>query len=126
MIFAMAKKVKLGSTTELLQKLESLSENSQLESMEKIARKKPELTFSHLEFTDRSRKHIALVFVYGYIIAITIAIVCVPLYNWLALDNPETLDLEKIMAQLGAMIGSPLGFVVGYYFKEEARKDRDL
>ncbi len=126
MILAMAKKIRLESTTELLHKLESLSKNSQLESMEKIAKKKPELTFSHLEFTDRSRKHIALVFVYGYIIAITIVVVCVPLYNWLALNNPEALDLEKIMAQLGAMIGSPLGFVVGYYFKEETKRDRDL
>ena len=77
--------------------------------------------FNHLEHTDKSRKHIAYVFVYGYIILVSVIVVGVPLYNWLILGDPKQLELDKILAQVGALIGSPLGFVVGYYFKEDAR-----
>jgi hypothetical protein len=83
------------------------------------SKRKPK--FDHLEHTDKSRKHIAFVFVYGYIIIVALIIAGVPLFNFFALDNKDALDLEKILAQAGALIGSPLGFVVGYYFKEDAR-----
>jgi hypothetical protein len=79
-------------------------------------------SFDHLEHTDKSRKHIAFVFVYGYIAIVAIIIVGVPLYNALALHRPDTLELDKTLAQVGALIGSPLGFVVGYYFKEDSRR----
>lgn len=82
--------------------------------------KKP--TFDHLEHTDKSRRHIAFVFVYGYIALVAVIIVGVPLYNALALHQPNYLELDKILAQAGALIGSPLGFVVGYYFKEDSRR----
>jgi hypothetical protein len=83
------------------------------------ANKKP--NFNHLEHTDKSRKHIAFVFVYGYIVIVTLIVVGVPIYNWLALGQSNALELDKILAQVGALIGSPLGFVVGYYFKEDIR-----
>lgn len=79
-------------------------------------------SFDHLEHTDKSRKHIAFVFVYGYIIIVGIIIIGIPLYNWLALSKPDSLELEKTLAQVGALIGSPLGFVVGYYFKEDSQR----
>jgi hypothetical protein len=82
--------------------------------------KKP--SFDHLEHTDKSRKHIAYVFVWGYIIIVGLILIGIPLYNWLALDKPNELELEKTLAQVGALIGSPLGFVVGYYFKEDSRR----
>lgn len=85
-----------------------------------VNEKKP--SFDHLEHTDKSRKHIAFVFVYGYIIIVAIIIIGVPLYNSLALKQPDSLELDKILAQVGALIGSPLGFVVGYYFKEDSRR----
>jgi len=86
----------------------------------RLEEKKP--SFDHLEHTDKSRKHIAFVFVYGYIALVTIVIIGVPLYNALALKQPNTLELDKVLAQIGALIGSPLGFVVGYYFKEDSRR----
>jgi hypothetical protein len=82
--------------------------------------KKP--SFDHLEHTDKSRKHIAYVFVWGYIIIVGVILIGIPLYNWLALGKPNELELEKTLAQVGALIGSPLGFVVGYYFKEDSRR----
>jgi hypothetical protein len=82
--------------------------------------KKP--SFDHLEHTDKSRKHIAFVFVYGYIILVALIVIGVPLYNAIALNKPDSLELDKILAQVGALIGSPLGFVVGYYFKEDTKR----
>lgn len=99
---------RLRRDKELMQLQNRLAEN-----------KKP--TFDHLEHTDKSRKHIAFVFVYGYIIIVGLILIGVPLYNWLALGKPPEIELEKTLAQVGALIGSPLGFVVGYYFKEDSR-----
>ena len=82
--------------------------------------KKP--SFDHLEHTDKSRKHIAYVFVYGYIFLVGLIVIGVPLYNWLALHRTDGLELDKTLSQVGALIGSPLGFVVGYYFKEDSRR----
>lgn len=78
-------------------------------------------TFNHLEHTDKSRKHIAFVFVYGYIVLVTLIIVGVPIFNTAVLGQRDALELQNILAQAGALIGSPLGFVVGYYFKEDSR-----
>lgn len=87
-----------------------------------VKSKKDKPSFDHLEHTDKSRKHISFVFVYGYIIVIAVIVIGVPLYNRWILNNPEPLELDRLLSQVGALIGSPLGFVVGYYFKEDIRK----
>ena len=77
---------------------------------------------NHQQHTDIKRAHIALVFVYGYMIIVTLILIGVPMYNWLALGQTEKLEIDKILSQTGALLGSPLGFVVGYYFKEDSKK----
>jgi len=108
-------RVKLNHERRMLQRERELQQFQTRVTSEK----KP--TFDHLEHTDKSRKHIAFVFVYGYIAIVTLILVGLPLYNWIALSKPMELDLDKTLAQVGALIGSPLGFVVGYYFKEDSR-----
>lgn len=103
-----------------LQRLRSKRDYELRRIQDRLKSNKP--TFDHLEHTDKSRRHIAFVFVYGYIITVGVIILGVPLYNWLAIHQTQSLELEKVLAQVGALIGSPLGFVVGYYFKEDSRK----
>jgi len=77
------------------------------------------LPFDHRKHKDTKRAHIAFVFVYGYMIIVTLIILGVPFYNWWILSSPTPLDLDKTLAQAGSLLGTPLGFVVGYYFKED-------
>lgn len=80
------------------------------------------------KFMDESRKTIAYWFVVAFIIIITLILVSVPIYNAIVFHGArviveeltyQPLDVEKILATVGTLLGTPLGFVVGYYFKEE-------
>jgi hypothetical protein len=73
----------------------------------------------HAEHLDKSRSKIALRFVRWYLIYVFLIIVGVPLYNHYAVGSSEAIDIYKLLAQVGTLLGTPLGFVVGYYFKEE-------
>ena len=75
--------------------------------------------FDRVKHKDTKRSHIALVFVYGYMAMVAIIVIGGPLYNALVLQNPVAIDIERILAQIGSLIGAPLGFVIGYYFKED-------
>ena len=75
--------------------------------------------FDPRKHKDTKRSHIALVFVYGYMITTLLIIIFVPLYNASNIADPQPLDLERILSQIGALIGAPLGFVIGYYFKDD-------
>ncbi|MEO5948822.1 MAG: hypothetical protein ABIP74_00275, partial [Candidatus Saccharimonas sp.] len=68
---------------------------------------------------DTKRAHIAMVFVYGYMITVITVIILAPLFNAFFTDSKTPLDVERILAQVGSLIGAPLGFVIGYYFKED-------
>jgi hypothetical protein len=77
--------------------------------------------FNRIEHLDKKRAVIALIFVCGYIGLVLLATIWIPLYNkWVGHAQP--IDLDKTFSQLGALLGTPLGFVVGYYFKENKRK----
>lgn len=75
--------------------------------------------FDAKKHKDTKRSHIALVFVYGYMAMIAITVIGAPVYNAIVLSEPIEIDLERILAQVGSLIGAPLGFVIGYYFKED-------
>jgi hypothetical protein len=77
--------------------------------------------FDRVEHLDKSRSKIAFKFVGWYFALILVLIIGVPLYNnWVG--SPTLLELDKLLNQIGTLLGTPLGFVVGYYFKEEKRK----
>lgn len=99
-----------------------ISGDSYMRSLERVARlgqRVKEEKFDPKKHKDTKRAHIAMVFVYGYMITITIVIVGAPIFNAVFTDIKEPLDIERILAQVGSLIGAPLGFVIGYYFKED-------
>jgi hypothetical protein len=125
---------KSESTDDRLERLERLQKLDRVRAKHDINRElsrfqdkvdsaqKP--SFNHLEHTDKSRRHIAFVFVYSYVSLVLLILVGVTLYNWLIVHDPKALEMDRLLAQVGSLIGAPLGFVVGYYFKEDA-KDRN-
>jgi hypothetical protein len=101
----------------------SLGHNPYVNTRESLGRleEKIDSPFDHQQHKDRSRSNIAYVFVFGYVGIVVLILLGVPIYNWLALNNPQPLELEKTLAQAGTLLGAPVGFVVGYYFKEEEK-----
>jgi len=73
---------------------------------------------NHDEYLDKSRAKIAFKFVRWYLFYVLLVIIGVPIYNRYAVGAKETIDIFKVLAQVGTLLGTPLGFVVGYYFKE--------
>ena len=63
------------------------------------------------------RGTIALWFVISYITLVFIILFGIPIYNWLVVRKPATLDVAQVLTEVGTLLGSPLGFVLGYYFK---------
>ena len=76
----------------------------------------------HAEHLDKSRSKIALKFVRWYLFFVFLIIVGVPLYNRYAIGQKNAIDEYKILAQVGTLLGTPLGFVVGYYFKDSVKR----
>lgn len=74
--------------------------------------------FDRGEHMDKSRAKIALLFVRWYFGLILLILLGVPIYN-LIIGSKTGLELSSTIAQIGTLLGSPLGFVVGYYFKEQ-------
>lgn len=88
----------------------------------------PQKAHDPKKFMDESRKTIALTFVFSFVIIVAAVVLLVPIYNAIVFHDVRVvveeatyrpLDVEKVLATVGTLLGAPLGFVVGYYFKEE-------
>lgn len=77
--------------------------------------------FNPAEHLDKKRAFIAIVFVFGFLTLLLLVILGVPIYN-AVIGKAEALDLNNTLSTVGGLLGTPLGFVVGYYFKEAKRK----
>lgn len=97
----------------------SSDSNAIRDNLSRLQNKTRETKFDRVRHKDTKRSHIAMVFVYGYMITVAIIIIGAPVYNAIVLSQPEGIDIERILAQVGTLLGSPLGFVIGYYFKED-------
>ncbi|MCF7835223.1 hypothetical protein K9M48_04205 [Candidatus Gracilibacteria bacterium] len=79
--------------------------------------------FDTIKFNDETRGKIGKIFVWGFFIAIFGSIVVTILYNvyfyYLTQDTDLFLKLDSILTLMGSIIGAPLGFVMGYYFKTD-------
>jgi hypothetical protein len=69
------------------------------------------------QYDTTKRGAIALWFVISYIVLVFIIVFGVPIYNWLIVEKPAALDVDQVLTEVGTLLGSPLGFVLGYYFK---------
>lgn len=99
-----------------------LSSDAYMRSLERVAKLDHRVSqekFDPKKHKDTKRAHIAMVFVYGYIITITLVIIGGPFFNAVLASEKLPIDLERVLAQVGSLIGAPLGFVIGYYFKED-------
>lgn len=88
-----------------------------IESLEHFVTK----PFDPEEHKDKTRSHIAKLFSWGYLIIIAVAMIGAPIYNIWAKEVVEPRDL---LITLSSVIGSPFGFIIGYYFKGSIDKAR--
>lgn len=87
---------------------------------EKLALKK----FDPLEHKDKTRSTIAIFFVRWFFYLIAFSLIFVMVYNsWVAsAQGVEFINPKDLILVITGAIGTPLGFVVGYYFKGAEEK----
>lgn len=66
------------------------------------------------EFRDQTRAEIARMFTHGFFISVFAVLVILPIYNALLNSN---LDIRELLLAVSSVLGTPFGFVIGYYFK---------
>lgn len=88
---------------------------------EKMMRDMSGDAFNDTELTIVTRARIARLMVLGFLIAMVLSVVFVIIYNiamfYLTQDTSLFVQIESIIPLVGSIIGAPLGFVMGYYFK---------
>lgn len=65
---------------------------------------------------NKSRARIAYGFTFGFVGLFTVVLIGGPIYN-LFVDDQKILNIPEIITNFVAQFGTPLGFVLGYYFK---------
>lgn len=67
---------------------------------------------------NRSRSRIAYGFTFAFIGLLGLVIVGAPIYN-ATIGKDMPLNLTELITTFVAQFGTPLGFVLGYYFKDK-------
>ncbi len=105
----------MATFADLVEKLEKLDAAS--ESLKE---------YNPQEFQDKARSVIAKIFVWGFFIAIGVVVLLTMTYNIIIfkgcdiVQEPcrnQLLSIKDMLVATIGYIGSPLGFVLGYYFK---------
>lgn len=77
--------------------------------------------FNDKELTIVTRARIARLLVLWFLIALVLSVVFVIIYNiamfYLTEDTSLFVQIETVIPLVWSIIGAPLGFVMGYYFK---------
>lgn len=77
--------------------------------------------FNDKELTIVTRARIARLLVLWFLIALILSVVFVIIYNiamfHLTQDTSLFVQIESVIPLVWSIIGAPLGFVMGYYFK---------
>lgn len=96
---------------------------NQLES--RVEEAKP---FDKTEHDTKTRSHIANRFVSWFFYLLGGSILAILIYNSIIIYNDKPGDyvvsFKDVILTIGTVVGSPLGFVVGYYFKEDGRNNK--
>ncbi len=78
--------------------------------------------FDHQRHNDETRSKLAILFIRGYFILIGLMVLFIIIYNLIILFTGKDIDIlvspKDLLLVVTTAIGSPLGFVIGYYFKE--------
>ncbi|MFZ2151461.1 MAG: hypothetical protein WAZ12_00725 [Candidatus Absconditicoccaceae bacterium] len=76
-----------------------------------------------IKFNDQTRGKIGKIFVWGFFVAIFGSILVTIGYNilfyYITQDTELFIKLDSLLTLVGSIIGAPLGFVMGYYFKSD-------
>lgn len=104
--------------------------NTRLEALEVAAETSSTKTYDRDELNDRTRASIALFFVQGFFALIAGTIIVSMIYNIIMChgitDAEEcakmSLGVKDLLAAVTGFSGTPLGFVIGYYFKDQFDK----
>lgn len=75
-----------------------------------------ELANSKQDNTSRSR--IAHGFTFAFIFIVSIIVIGGPIYN-VTLGKDAPIDVSGLLSDFVSQFGTPLGFVLGYYFKDK-------
>ncbi len=90
-----------------------------LESEKETMRVKAQIENSRQD--NKSRSRIAYGFTFAFIGMLGLILVGGPIYN--AVVGPDiALDITELITTFVAQFGTPLGFVLGYYFKDQNSK----
>ena len=103
------------------QKVEELRSDINLKIIENRHKLKQADEFYLKKHESHTRERIAYLFVRGYFLLFVLVIVGVPLYNFLTVRELKSqalaINLNDILLTFSSIVGSALGFVIGYYFK---------
>lgn len=104
--------------------------------------KKAHPKYNPKEYLAKTRTGIAKGFLWGYFILFILVFIFVWVYNNNMLNNIITiskypgyqdvinniklLDIKNVLIVVTSALGTPLGFVIGYYFKSEQDRDRQI
>lgn len=80
--------------------------------------------------TDKTRSKIAMIFVICYFALIVFTLLSAMIYDvyfWNACDSEykcldQLISVKDLLLAVMGYVGTPLGFVIGYYFKEQSKK----
>lgn len=83
-----------------------------------------EKNFDPKKHKDETRAKIAITFIYGFYGALATVFLLGGLANMVIIlsdKNTPLADIKGLILTVSSIIGTPLGFVTGYYFKESER-----
>lgn len=103
--------------------------DSRLKTLEETREKSSKIKYNPDELNDKTRSKIAMIFVWGFFALIAGTIFFTMLYNVIICYGKDikecSLNLLSVKDMLLAVIGyvgSPLGFIMGFYFKGQFEK----
>ncbi len=84
----------------------------------KMRKMRVESELENIRQDNTSRSRIAYCFTLAFIAITSVIIVGGPIYN-ATLEKESPLDVAQLLSNFVAQFGTPLGFVLGYYFKDK-------
>lgn len=124
----------LYTTEEALKGLKDLKKTD--EKTKEIVSGEESIALRNASQEVKTRHNVTTFFLIGFFCLIVICFVFVPIYNshavhWVkelhsqGMDeqakNINFLDVEKVLAVIIGALGSSLGFIIGYYYKEKGK-----
>lgn len=99
-------------------KQSSRNTSSSSKSDEKFDRMWADAEIENSKLDNKSRSKIAYWFTIAFISLSAVIIVGAPIYN-ATIGRDTQIDIGDLLNSFGALFGTALGFVLGYYFKDK-------